>query len=133
MIPTNLRYSLLIAIIIYFLIILILLKNRSLSLKYTLLWLLAGMVMLFSVIFPDVLFSVTRFFGIVSNMNGLYIVCIGFIIMILMALTSIVSKQTGKIKRLTQEIAILEKKVREIESKQENVEHVDSFTHTDDF
>ena len=48
-------------------------------------------------------------------MNGLFIIGIGFIVMILMAITSIVSKQNKKIRTLIQDNAILEKRVRELE------------------
>lgn len=116
MITGTLKYTLIIGIIIYFVLILIFLKNRALTLKYTLLWILAGIVMLIMTLFPHLLFRLTDILGIQSGMNGLYIVCIAFIIAILMALTSIVSKQKNKIKTLTQEIAILEKRIRDIEN-----------------
>ena len=50
-------------------------------------------------------------------MNGLYVLCIGYIIIILMALTSIVSRQMMKIRTLIQENAMLEKRLRETEKK----------------
>ena len=43
------------------------------------------------------------------------VVWIAFVIAILMSITSIVSKQSEKIRSLTQTIAILEKKIREQE------------------
>lgn len=116
MLPANLRNTLIIAIFCYFVLILIFLKRKSLELKYTLLWLFAGFFMGLAVVFPKMLGYFTRFLGIQSTMNGLYIVCIGFIIIILMALTSIVSKQTMKIRTLIQEIGMLEKRVRELET-----------------
>ena len=57
-----------------------------------------------------------------SNMNALYVVCIGFVIIILMALTSIVSRQTMKIRALIQEIGMLEKRVRELEEEDPKIE-----------
>lgn len=115
MIEGVLKYTLLLGIVVYFILILIFLKNKALTLKYTLLWLLAGFVMLIMILFPNFLFALTKLLGIQSGMNGLFLVCIAFIMSILMALTSIVSKQKNKIKVLTQEIAILEKRVRELE------------------
>ncbi|MDE6739402.1 MAG: DUF2304 domain-containing protein, partial [Lachnospiraceae bacterium] len=103
MIPSTLRITLIIAVICYFIIILYLLKNRALNLKYTLLWLLAGVVMGVLVIFPEMLQRIIRVFGIQSNMNGLFIIAIGFMLMILMALTSIASRQNMKIRSLVQE------------------------------
>ena len=116
MIPSTLRVTLIIAVICYFIIILYFLKQRALNLKYTLLWLLAGVVMGLLVIFPELLVRIIHIFGIEDNMNGLFIICIAFILMILMALTSIASRQNMKIRSLVQEIAILDKRVRELEA-----------------
>lgn len=114
MIPSNLRITLIIAVICYFIIILYFLKQRALNLKYTLLWLLSGVVLGILVIYPELLRHIIRFFGIASNMNGLFIICIGFMLMIMMALTSIVSRQNVKIRQLVQEISILDKQIREL-------------------
>ena len=115
MIPETLRIVLLAGLVCYFVLILLFLKDKALTLKYTLLWLLAGGVMLIMILFPRTLFIVTKLLGIQSSMNGLYLICIGFIIVILMAITSIVSRQRNKIKILTQEFAILEERIRELE------------------
>lgn len=115
MIPTTLRIVLIIGVITYFVIILMFLKNKTLSLKYTLLWLMAGLILGIMVIWPMTLTWFIRMLGIVDNMNGLFILCIAFIIMILMSLTSIVSNQNEKMKNLTQTIAKMEKRIRELE------------------
>jgi hypothetical protein len=115
MIPSTLRITLIAAVICYFIIILYFLKQRALNLKYTLLWLLAGVVMGILVIVPELLTAIIHVFGIQDNMNGLFIFCIGFIIMILLSLTSIASRQNRKVRTLTQELAILDKRVRELE------------------
>lgn len=117
MIPQRLQFILIIAIIIYFVIILYFLKKRALELKYTLIWFVAGAVMLVLVVFPQLMTWIIRALGIQSSMNGLYIALIAFIIMILMTLTSIVSRLAYKTKILTQEIALIEKRVRELEEK----------------
>ena len=107
--------------ICYFIIILYFLKQRALNLKYTLLWLLSGVVLGILVIYPELLRHVTRILGIESNMNGLFIISIGFMLMIMMALTSIVSRQNVKIRQLVQEISILDKQIRELKlDKKEN-------------
>ncbi len=118
MIPSTLRFWLIAAVVCYFVIILYLLKNRALNLKYTLLWLLAGVVMGVLVVFPEMLMRIIRVFGIQSNMNGLFLIIIGFMLMILMALTSIASRQNMKIRALVQEIGILDKRIRELEDGQ---------------
>ena len=72
------------------------------------------------IFFPELLVCFVRLLGIESNMNGLYVLCFAFIIAILMTLTSIVSRQTMKIKILIQELSILEKRVRELEKQKED-------------
>lgn len=116
MIPSTLRVTLIIAVICYFIIILYFLKQRALNLKYTLLWLLAGAVMGILVVIPELLVRIIHIFGIEDNMNGLFIMCIAFMLMILMALTSIASRQNMKIRTLVQEIGILDKRIRELET-----------------
>lgn len=115
MIPATLRLTLCIAVICYFVLILYYLKKRMLELKYTLIWLVAGVVMGVMIFFPELLLYFVRLLGIESNMNGLYVLCFAFIIAILMTLTSIVSRQTMKIKVLIQELGMLEKRIRELE------------------
>lgn len=115
MIPSTLRLTLCIAVICYFVLILYYLKKRMLELKYTLIWLIAGVVMGIMIFFPELLVKFVRLLGIESNMNGLYALVSAFIIAILMTLTSIVSRQTLKIKILIQEISMMEKRIRELE------------------
>ncbi len=124
MIPGTLRITLCVAVLLYFVIILHYLKNKMLELKYTLIWLAAGIVMGIMIFFPELLVAFVRILGIESNMNGLYILCFGFTIMIMMTLTSIVSRQNMKIKILIQENSMLEKRIRELEqSQQEKTEN----------
>ena len=117
MLPSRLKIVLIIAIIIFFAVILSLLKNKKLALKYTLLWLATGFFMLLLVIFPNLMMSIAHLVGIQSNMNSLYIFLIAFLIMLVLSLTSIVSRQTERIKRLAQTQALLEQRVRELERK----------------
>ena len=124
MIPFSLRITLLIAVIVYFILILFYLKNKALELKYTLLWIFAGAAMLLMVIFPQILLLIKEMFGFADNMNALYVICFGFVIMLLMMLTSIVSRQANKVKILIQEIAILKKEIRDLQevNKEKNEE-----------
>lgn len=115
MIPHNLQVVLCVAVVCYFIIILYYLKKRILELKYTLIWLLAGLVMGIMVLFPDTLLWFRNLLGFESNMNALYVLCFAFTIMILMTLTSIVSRQTLKIRILIQENSMLEKRIHELE------------------
>ena len=119
MVSGSLQASLIFAVICYFIIILFFLKRKELELKYTLLWLFAGLIMGLMLVFPKALEWFIHLLGIETYMNGLYVLCIGFIICILLTLTSIVSKQLAKINSLIQENAMLEKRIRDLEKESE--------------
>lgn len=116
MIPHTLQITLSLAVICYFIIILYYLKKKMLELKYTLIWLVAGVVMGIMIYFPELTVWFVQLIGMENNMNGLYILCLAFIMMILMTLTSIVSRQQFKIRILVQEISMMEKRIRELET-----------------
>jgi len=117
MLSTQLQIVLIIAVICYFVIILKLLKDKALSLKYSLLWIFSGIVMGIMAIFPKVLFLFVDITGIQTPMYALIVCCLAFVIVILMSLTSIVSRQNRKIRILIQENALLDKRIRELEKK----------------
>lgn len=118
MIPGSLRIVLLCALVVYFVMILIFLKNKTLELKYTLLWMFSGVILTMLVVWPEILSGFVHLIGIQSNMNGLFIMTFAFLIMIMMSLTSIASKQANKIKLLIQELAIMEERIRKLESRE---------------
>ncbi len=116
----TLQLSMIAAELIYFAVILYFLKKKTLSLKYTLIWLIGGLIMLILTIWPMLMVKIVRLFGVQDQMNGLFSMLFFFILMIIMSLTSIVSKQSDKIRSLTQETALLEKRIRELEDRSES-------------
>lgn len=117
MLPIVLRTTLIVGLICYFALLLVFLKNKALLLKYALLWIFAGLNLGCMVIFPNILSGITRLLGFENNMNGLFVLCIAFVVIIMMALTSIVSRQAVRIRMLVQTNAMFEKRVRELEIK----------------
>ena len=71
--------------------------------------------MLVFVLFPWLLQSFALLVGISAPMNALFSMSLFCIITILMSLTAIVSKLNEKAKTLIQSIALLEKRVRDLE------------------
>lgn len=115
MISPTFRIAMLLAVALYFVLLLYLLKKRSLALKYTLLWILSGLIMLVLAIFPQILNLFANFVGVYEPTNALFSIICFCIIIILMSLTAIVSKLNEKSKRLIQKMALIEKRVRELE------------------
>lgn len=116
MISTKLQIAMLIAVGLYFLIVFRLLKKKTLNLKYTLLWLASGIIMLALAAFPQMLGWFAALVGIYEPTNALFAFMFFCVIIILMSITAIVSNLNEKNKKLIQSIALLEKRVRELEN-----------------
>lgn len=118
----EIRIFLLVAVILYFMEIIHLLKKKRLNLKYSLLWFAVGVLMILFIIFPQIIVAFSILLHFQSSMNALYILLIGFLVIICVALTSIVSKQNGHIKKLTQNAALLEYRIRKLEQQEDKYE-----------
>lgn len=121
----SLKIIFLAAIVFYFISVYVLLRKKTLLLKYTLLWILAGIVMTLVVIFPEIIVCFTRFLGIETVTNCLFAMCIFFVILILMSITAIVSKMNEKNKKLVQNCGNLEKRIRELEQQLHKINEVE--------
>lgn len=116
---TSLRIFALVLITIYFVVIFRLLKKQKFALKYSLLWFLAGILMLIIVIWPNVLVWGAELLGIEVASNGLFAICILLEIMIMISITSVISDFANRMTRMVQNMALMEKRIRILEEKLE--------------
>lgn len=114
---TVFRIILLVCVLVYLLVILALMRRGRMSLKYSLIWFLSGVILLICAIFPQVISFFTRLMGIYSDTNAVFFIGVCFLILIVLSLTSIASGQSERIRTLVQTQAILEKRVRDLEEK----------------
>lgn len=115
MITTRLQMVVLGALALYFVFLFCLLIKNRLNLKYTLLWLAFGAVLLVVVWFPKLLSIVASLVGFEVASNGLFAILHFCTLILLISMTAIVSKLNEKVKRLIQTIALLERRIRELE------------------
>ena len=113
---------LIVGILIYLGVIVVLLKKQKLNLRYALTWLLMAFVMLLVAVFPQIITAISRLLGVASDVNTVFVLQGLFVLLILLSLTSIVSKQTNRIRKLAQTQALLEKRVRELEESLRNLQ-----------
>lgn len=113
----TLQISIIVGVLLFFGIIILLLRKSSLSLRNALLWLLTATVMLIFGIFPGSLNFISELKGFELPVNAIFTLLLGFIIVILLHHTSIISKQSENIKTLTQTNALLERRIRDLEEK----------------
>ena len=116
---TSLRIFALVLITIYFVVIIRLLKKKKFALKYSLLWFLAGLLMLIVVIWPNVLVWGANLLGIEVASNGLFAMCILLEIMIMISITSVISDFSNRMTSMIQNMALMENRIRILEEKLE--------------
>lgn len=104
--------------IVYLGIIFWMLKCKKLSVQFSIIWLISGFCMVLFAAVPYVVYVLRDIFDIQMPSNLIFAMNIGFILLILLSLSAAVTKFANQIKRLTQTIAILEKRVRELEENQ---------------
>jgi len=124
MVPVSLQMIVIIGIIFYFAVIFYLLKKKTLALKYTLMWIFAGIIMAIIAVFPTLLKKLSILIGIETPSNALFAVLLFVILLILMSLTSIISGLNKMNVKLIQAVALLEKRVRDLEKIQTELESV---------
>lgn len=117
----KLTITLLVGILFYLAVIVYLIKKQQLNLKYTLLWIFSGVVMLVLAVVPQISVFVANLMGVATPANAVFVIEGLFALLISLSLTSIVSTQMIRIRRLTQTQAILEKRVRELEAQVEKI------------
>lgn len=92
-------------------------RKRNIDLKYSLVWMLSGFLMVLFAIIPNLIENISILLGFEKASNMVFCFAIVSIFFILFNLTTIVTVQSRKITNLIQEISILNKKVKEIEDK----------------
>ena len=101
-----------------------LVARGSLLLKYSLLWILLGVAALICALFPQCLFALSSLFGFASPSNFIFFIGLFCLLAIALSLSVIVSRQTVKIKNLTQRLALIEHEASFGQKEQSNVEEV---------
>ncbi|MDP1510161.1 DUF2304 domain-containing protein [Paenibacillus sp. CMAA1739] len=96
-------------------------KSYKLDLKYALLWILINLMGIVLTLFPYVLIFISRIFYIEMPVNALFLVAIISIFVILYSLTVALSRDSNKIKVLSQEIGLLKKEVDLLKGKHLNL------------
>lgn len=94
-------------------------KKRALELKYVLLWLACDIILLIFALFPELMDVFSQVFGILSPVNMLFFFGFVFSLMIIFSLTVALSRVTGSVRRMAQEMALMEERLREYEDQKQ--------------
>lgn len=116
----NFRLQLIVAAVIVLAMIYIInkIRKKQVELKYALIWFTVGIVYLLFDLIPQLQTWICELLGITVPQNMLIFLALGLILVILFGQTVIVSNQSNQIKRLIQEVGILNAEIDEIRKKE---------------
>ena len=110
----DIRYSLIIILVILLLAILNMIRNGKMSMRYAFLWIMLTLILLIAAIAPGFLDTLSGWLGFEVTSNMIFVVAIFVLLIIEIYLTRIVSEQSLSITLLIQEISLLKKEIREL-------------------
>ncbi len=110
--PLHQKIFAVIATVSIFVLILELLRRRTLKEEYSWLWILTGFAMIVLVFWYELLVIITELIGAVTPTTTLFIFSIIFLLFVSIHYSVIISKLTHQLKDLTQEIAILKSEMK---------------------
>lgn len=109
MMSTRLQIILMIVMLLVVIYIVNLVRKKRIDFKYALMWLFVDICILLLTIVPDFLTILSKAIGIASPMNMLFFFGFCFAVIIIFFLSLSVSKLADKVRKLSQEIAIIRK------------------------
>jgi len=101
--------------VLMFLVVVELVRRRRLMERYALLWLTAAVTLLVMAIWRGLLTTVSADLGIHYPPSTLFAVGFGFIVALALSLSLVISRLADQNKRLAQHVALLAKRVEELE------------------
>lgn len=105
----RLQVILLILFVSIFLFLINQVKKKAVALKYTLAWLLLDIALIVLTCFPNLLQVIASALGITSPMNMIFFCGFILALVIIYTLTVALSRNSDRIRKLAQEIALDEK------------------------
>jgi len=88
-------------------------RNRTLELRYALLWMAMGIGVLVFACFPSLTKGLAGILGIDTPINMLFFIGFCFSLTIIFSLTVVISRMANRVKKLTQEMALLKKELED--------------------
>ena len=104
---TNLKIISILFILLIIFIITFFVKRNRIIIKYSIVWYFCCLLLILFTLFPNLLSWFTHLFGIEVASNFIFALLIGFLFVITISLTIIVSQQKEQIRKLVQEVSIL--------------------------
>lgn len=113
----GLRMGLTIVSIIVFIVIALLVSKKKLNIKYSIVWLIWALLLIFMAIFPETFYGVSDLLGIELPVNAVFLIMIALLYGLTLFVYIMISKHNEEIIKLTYEISVLKKELDELKKK----------------
>ena len=110
-----LRIILIVTSLLFNALVLNMVRIGRVEMRYALAWLFVGLSLLLFSIFPNLLSFIARLMGVTIPINAALFLAILFFMSILIGITIVISNHKSRIYKLTQLLAIQEKRIAELE------------------
>ena len=108
MLTFRIRIILLVILLVFIAILYFIVRGRKLSVKHSLPWLFMGIALLLVDCIPGILDYAAHLMGVVTPANLIFVLGFIFLILIVLGQAMSISKMPTQIRRLTQEMALME-------------------------
>ena len=115
----GLRMGLTIASIAVLIVIALLISKKRLNIKYSIVWLIWSLLLVFMSIFPETFYGITDLLGIELPVNGVFLIMIALLYGLTLFVYIMISKHNEEIIKLTYQVSLLKKELDELKKKNE--------------
>lgn len=105
--------------VLFFIVVIELIRRNSLKEKYAILWLFSSIVLLVFSSSTRLLWWTARVLGVDYPPSLLFMIAFVFLLFIVFHFSTVISKETERSKILAQKIGLLENKIKELEKRTE--------------
>lgn len=116
---TGLKLAVLLVGLFLLIAILVLLRNGKITIKFSLPWLFASLLLMLIGIFPELLVLCQELIGFATMSNFVVGILISVLLFLSLIVTVIVSGQKHRIAVLVQEVSTLKKRIRDLENEKQ--------------
>ncbi len=114
----NLKIFLIFLLVLQVVLIVQTVKKKKMTMKYASFWLVLIGAMGIVVVFPEIIFFLSRMAGFEKSSNMLFLIGFFFLFYVSFVITTTISVQNERIKQLIQEVSLLKERVEKNEEEE---------------
>lgn len=112
---TRLQVVLIIISVLFLITAIYFIRKKGLDLYHSIVWFAGAVILLIMACFPEISVFLAELAGVEVPSNMVFLILIGYLMVASLSLSASLSRQHARIRRLVQTVALLDKRLRELE------------------